>query len=1125
MGKGADEKGKDILFFLSAILFVILLSNLLSAATRNCWSCGNCTAEIAAAAAGDIVQPNQSISVVSDVCITSADNIIFDCQGNSITGSGTNPTGFQMVFKKNNTIRNCNFSNLYQAINMNQANNITIFNNSISSTANYGIYSYFSNNVTIIKNNISSNTLYGVYTSFSNDMNISLNSFASNRYEGMYSSQDTREFISMNNFTSNGWGSGGDGGLYFAHHTGPSTISNNTFYNNNRGLNLAYSNNVTLNYNNMTNNSRSLFLEFASSLTDLTSLNISTTNTINGKPVYYWTNHNNDIINFSFNAGYVAVINSSNVTVRDLNLSYNGEGVFFFNTSNSRIINVTASNNYAGLQINAFGNFISLNNVIANNSINNNDYIGIALFYSDNTTLINNSINYNGLVIGSGGGINLAFNNKTVMKNNSLNNNIYGLYLVYNNNFYNLDIDTGNKINGKSIYYLINQANTIIDNSYNNDLGFLAFINSTNITIKDLYISSPNAPGILLGDVNRSRINNLTILYSYYGIRANNSNNNVFSNMTISNNASATEGIDCTYCVNNTLRNIFISASARAVYLTYSSNNYLDGIILANTSNAYPAFDTYYSNNTIMNNITSTGGAMGMSLYYSDNNIMTNSSFSNNSQYAVRLYSSSNNTLNNVIANNTFSGITYMPFLASGFAIYVSSNNTFTNVKSINNNGSGFTIWGDSDFNIINTSYIENNTQFAIYLSGITAENNLVYNNYIRNPSSNYVNSTDVSTNFFNISKISGTNIIGGGYLGGNFWAFFNNTGYSQTCTDADNDGICDTAYALDGVNYDYLPLYNISLVCIPIWTCNDWSTCSGGVQNRTCTDIYSCNSTMNQPTSSQFCTTSGGATTQQSSTTETQIIGTISSGGSVSVDIKSKNIDIRNITINANKNISNASITISKTPNEDIIPRFTSGVIYQVFNINAKAISNENLNNVTMEFRVNKTWLAQQNYSYNNVILYRVSASDSLWQALTTVSIREDSTYYYFLSISPGFSTFIIFIGAVECIPEETRCFNEEIQFCSQNNTWVIQEKCAYSCENGKCVNASLFNLKINPTIIYTGIIIGIFATIMVIFYLIIKNIPRKESSHTSKKLVQDFSIIRQFINLSNFLFYYINP
>jgi hypothetical protein len=52
-----------------------------------------------------------------------------------------------------------------------------------------------------------------------------------------------------------------------------------------------------------------------------------------------------------------------------------------------------------------------------------------------------------------------------------------------------------------------------------------------------------------------------------------------------------------------------------------------------------------------------------------------------------------------------------------------------------------------------------------------------------------------------------GTNIVGGPYIGGNYWGSPDGTGYSDTCVDANNDGICDNPYTLATDNIDYLPL------------------------------------------------------------------------------------------------------------------------------------------------------------------------------------------------------------------------------------------------------------------------------------------------------------------------------
>ncbi|MCD6381831.1 MAG: hypothetical protein J7L43_02545, partial [Candidatus Aenigmarchaeota archaeon] len=45
----------------------------------------------------------------------------------------------------------------------------------------------------------------------------------------------------------------------------------------------------------------------------------------------------------------------------------------------------------------------------------------------------------------------------------------------------------------------------------------------------------------------------------------------------------------------------------------------------------------------------------------------------------------------------------------------------------------------------------------------------------------------------------------------GNYWGKPDGTGFSDTCTDADGDGICDSSYQLFENNIDYLSKASIS--------------------------------------------------------------------------------------------------------------------------------------------------------------------------------------------------------------------------------------------------------------------------------------------------------------------------
>jgi PGF-pre-PGF domain-containing protein len=328
---------------------------------------------------------------------------------------------------------------------------------------------------------------------------------------------------------------------------------------------------------------------------------------------------------------------------------------------------------------------------------------------------------------------------------------------------------------------------------------------------------------------------------------------------------------------------------------------------------------------------------------------------------------------------------------------------------------------------------------------------NVIYNNFF-NSTLNY-NETDSTGNFFNVTKTAGTNIVGGDYIGGNYWGFLNGTGFSETCTDADGDDICDSVYDLSDGSYDYLPLKLISFALPELP--GDTISPSGG----------------SLPT-----------------ITETQSV-KITAGSSTSFEIKNKDIDIRNITIFAKENIS-GNLVVSKNDTGNMKIAFPAGNLYQAFTITANAISNEDLNNVTIDFRVNKTWLVEQNGTYDNVVLYRMPTNDSLWESLTTTSIREDSVYYYFSAVSPGFSMFIILIHdkALDCTPSQTRCFNDELQSCSENKTWTSVKTCEYGCENGKCTTAFQSNL------LYLLIVVGVTIAIILVFYFFKKKKGKKK-------------------------------
>jgi len=571
---------------------------------------------------------NNSIS--SNNCSSNYDGIHLHGSTNSSISSNNCSNNYNGIYlywhSNNNSISNniCS-SNNYNGICLDdRSNNSIIFNNIANSNSNCGIYLISSSNNSITDNVINLNNGNGIYLQFSSNNNIANNTPNSNSHDGI--------------------------SLY---HSSNNTITNNNASNNDYGIILYSSSNSTMTNNTMSGNTYNFDVYGGLRLSDhlfqnLGSLldyiqNIDTSNTVNGKPIYYWVNEQNRQI--PNDAGFVGVVNSTNITVRDLTLTNNTEGVLFASTNYSKVENVTISNSYWGIDL-----YSSSNNTLANNVVSNN-FCGIRLYSSSNNTLTTNIASNNDK------GIKLWYSSN----NNTLTNNIFvndGLFVwdSYNNTVRN------NTVNGNSLAYIEDVSDAVIT-----DAGQVILVNCENITVKNLNVSHTTVGIELLGSCNNNIIKN-NASNSYYGICLYSSNNNTLTNNTASPNNG--DGIYLSSSSNNILANNNANSNKHyGIRLWYSNNN---NTVVNNTiSNNFRGIDLSFDsgNNDIMNNNISNNHHSGINLWGSSNNRIYLNNFIDN-MYNVDSSSSTNTWNSTEKISYTYNGSTYTNYLGNYWSDY-----------------------------------------------------------------------------------------------------------------------------------------------------------------------------------------------------------------------------------------------------------------------------------------------------------------------------------------------------------------------------------------------------------------------------------------------------------------------
>lgn len=276
-------------------------------------------------------------------------------------------------------------ANLDDGISLVGSNDNRIASNSIIDNGKLGIRLEDSKGCNVVGNTIKANIYGGIGLGNISETAISGNLIADHRDDTGYAitlGLTLDSTISGNTIENN------DVGLEIHDLSKNNTISGNTIRGNRDGVHFYYTtmygpnayptSSNTFRNNQLDNNENPLM--FRSSFIQ----DIDASNSVNGKPVYYWVNEHDKTV--PSDAGYIALVNCACITVDNVSISDSTNGVMLFGTTNSLITNSRFSNN------NGHGIYVrhSNNNTFSQNEILSNVWDGVFSEDSFNNTFVQN---------------------------------------------------------------------------------------------------------------------------------------------------------------------------------------------------------------------------------------------------------------------------------------------------------------------------------------------------------------------------------------------------------------------------------------------------------------------------------------------------------------------------------------------------------------------------------------------------------------------------------------------------------------------------------------------------------------------------------------------------------------
>jgi parallel beta-helix repeat protein len=354
------------------------------------------------------------------------DDIIIDGVGYSIqTQVGVNK-GIDLTARSNVTVKNMKIKGFDKGINLEDSSNNTILGNDLdgSGLTGYptGLWVWNSSNNNIHGNTITAYSEFGILFQLSNN----------------------------------------------------NILIGNTLTDNNVGIDLYISANNFFRNNQMNGNTANFGVEYNSFSTF--SQDIDTSNTVDGKPIYYWIKEHDKIV--PSDAGFVVLGNCTNITVQNLKIANNYDSILLYFTNNSIVTNNNVESCAEGIFLRSCQNITVNENVVIDSH-----YVGIGIVASKNVSVTKNNVAAGGVGIDLNGETTSSGSTCNVISDNIITENDLGIDLTFSNeNVISYNYIADNQYAG--INFVFSHENQVIGNTLfeNHDWGGIRLSDAENNT-------------------------------------------------------------------------------------------------------------------------------------------------------------------------------------------------------------------------------------------------------------------------------------------------------------------------------------------------------------------------------------------------------------------------------------------------------------------------------------------------------------------------------------------------------------------------------------------------------------------------------------------------------------------